>query len=509
MEKQNLKKQFPINLISNFVYFVLSVLIGIWFTPYLIKHLGVAVYGLVPLAMSVIDYMGIMTTSFNSAVARFLTIGLHKEDEIEANKTFNTALWSSLLFIISVMPVLILCAYFSPKIFNIPSGQEYNSQIFFTTMVVVFSIYAISSNFLVSSFAVNRFDLRNIIKCSDIVVRVLIIVFLFSFSASKLWFVSSGYLGGALATLVGAIFVWRILTPNLKISFRNFDKSKLSNLTHMSGWVLFDQIGTVLFLSTELILVNRLCGSEAAGQYAVILPWVILLRAMSDIVSSTLTPMYFAYYAKGEIANIVNLLKKSIKFLGLFLALPVGLICGFASSLLTVWVGPSFAGLAPLMCILIGHLVFSLAILPVFAIQVTFNKVRIPAIVTFVIGVCQVVLAVFFVRVFNWGFYGIALAAVLSYLLRNIGFSLIYVAKILKIDIYACFVSLAPGIISMLVVAAASFFLEQVLRPGTWLVLLCCGISIALMYLYVIVKFILNPEEKKLFLSVIPIKKIA
>lgn len=507
MEKHNFKKQFPINIFSNLVFFVLNILIGIWLIPYLIRHLGVAVYGLVPLALSINEYMSVATTSFNSAVARFLTIDLQKKDEEEANKIFNTALWSSLCFLLLILPFVAVGIIFAPRIFNIPPGYERPSQIFFMAMVGVFYVYVLSSNFSVSSFAYNRFDLRNIVRCGDVVVRVLIIVLLFSFLGARLWFVGSAYLGGAFAALAGSVYFWRKLTPALKISLSSFDKHKLGDITNMSGWVLVDQIGTVLFLSTELILVNRLCGSEAAGQYAVILPWVILLRAMVDIVSSTLTPMYFTYYAKGEIENIAMLLKRSIKFLGLFLAVPIGVICGFAPSLLSIWVGRDFAGLSPLMLLLIGHLIISLAIMPVFAVQVTFKKVHVPAIVTLLMGIVGIIMAPFFVRKLDWGMYGVAFSMVTAYVLRNIGFSSLYVAKILKVKWHTFLISLVPGILSMLAIASISFILNYFLKPKDWLELIFYGGVVCSLYLLVAMKFILQIEDKELFFSLIPARK--
>jgi membrane protein EpsK len=507
MDKHNFKKQFPINIFSNLVFFALNILIGIWLIPYLIKRLGVAVYGLVPLALSINEYMSVATTSFNSAVARFLTIELQKKDDGEANRIFNTALWSSLFFLLFILPFVIAGIVFSPRIFNIPPGYEYASQIFFMAMVGVFYVYVLNSNFSISSFAFNRFDLRNIVRCSDVAIRALAIILLFSLLSARLWFVGIAYLGGALAALTGSIYFWRKLTPALKIRFSSFDKHRLGDITHMSGWVLIDQIGTVLFLSTELILVNKLCGSEAAGQYAVIFPWVILLRAMVDMVSSTLTPMYFTYYAKREIENIVVLLKKSIKFLGLALAAPIGAICGFAPSLLSIWVGKNFAGLSPLMWLLIGHLIVSLAIMPVFAIQVTFKKVHLPAIVTLLMGMTGIIMAPFFVQKLGWGMYGVAFSMVTAYLLRNICFSSLYVAKILNVKWYVFLVSLVPGILSMLAVSAISFILNYFLKPKDWSELIFCGGMVCVIYLLVAARLILTHEDREILLSLIPTRR--
>jgi len=40
--RRSLRKQFLPNLIANGGIFVLNTLLGMWYTPYLIRHLGVA-----------------------------------------------------------------------------------------------------------------------------------------------------------------------------------------------------------------------------------------------------------------------------------------------------------------------------------------------------------------------------------------------------------------------------------------------------------------------------------
>ena len=47
------RQRFPINVLSNVAWLVLNVITGIWYIPYLIGRLGIAAYGLVPLASSV------------------------------------------------------------------------------------------------------------------------------------------------------------------------------------------------------------------------------------------------------------------------------------------------------------------------------------------------------------------------------------------------------------------------------------------------------------------------
>src|SRR4030042_6530781 len=107
----SLKKQFPGNITANIAYFVLNLGIGIWLVPYLIRHLGVASYGLVPLAISITAYMSLLTISLNGAVSRYLTIDLQKKDNKSANQFFNTAFFGSLGLVLLILPIAGLISY--------------------------------------------------------------------------------------------------------------------------------------------------------------------------------------------------------------------------------------------------------------------------------------------------------------------------------------------------------------------------------------------------------------
>ena len=45
------RKQQLINLLSNFANLFTNILLGLFFTPYLVKTLGIAAYGVLPLAI--------------------------------------------------------------------------------------------------------------------------------------------------------------------------------------------------------------------------------------------------------------------------------------------------------------------------------------------------------------------------------------------------------------------------------------------------------------------------
>lgn len=76
--QETFSKQVPKNLVTNILYFVLNVIIGLFLVPFFIDSLGVACYALIPLATSMTSYVNLVVQSINTSVSRYLTIDLHK-----------------------------------------------------------------------------------------------------------------------------------------------------------------------------------------------------------------------------------------------------------------------------------------------------------------------------------------------------------------------------------------------------------------------------------------------
>jgi O-antigen/teichoic acid export membrane protein len=441
------RKRFIPNLISNGIIFVLNVLIGLWFTPYLIRYLGVAAYGLVPLATSLTSYFSLINLSLNGAAGRFLTLDLETGDFNSANRTFNTVLVGNLGLVILTFPVVLILVWSTPRLFDIPTGQESHAQWLFAATLFAYLITVIQSSFSVSSWAQNRFDLRNSVIAIYHIVRVGIVVVLFSQAKPVLWHVGLGIFAATIIAFAGDVWLWRKLTPKLRIQLSGFDNSRVRQLFGMGGWLVVNQVGTLFFLKIDLIVANTVLGAEIAGGYSSVLLFSIMLRQLAQTASAVLTPTILAKYARGELNTVNRISQQTVKFIGLSMALPIGLICGLAQPLLELWLGPEFVPLAGLLVVSTAHLAINLAVLPLFSINMALNKVKLPGIVTLVMGIGNVILAVLFVRL-GWGALGIATAGAIMLTLKNALFTPIYAASIQKLPWWTFIRTLFPIIIA-------------------------------------------------------------
>ncbi|HEV2122923.1 MAG TPA: oligosaccharide flippase family protein, partial [Chloroflexota bacterium] len=362
------KGRLSINVAANLGHLVLTTATGIFLVPFLVRHLGVAAYGLIPLTLNVAFYLRVFTAALNVTVGRFLTIALERSDDLEANRVFNTALIGNLALAAVLLGPSWLMVNHAEQLFNVPSGYETEARLLFACAIGMFMLTTISNSFHVSSYCRNRFDLRNLVFIAGLLGYVGVIIALFKLFEPSIWQVGVAGLAQGTLVLLGAVVTWRWLTPTLHVRPRCFASHILKQLTAMGGWVVVSQVGVILFLSVEVLIVNRMFGAEAGGQYAVALQWSMLLRSIAGAIAGVFAPTVLALYAHADIGGLVRYIRRAVRLTGLAMVLPVGLVCGFSKPLLTVWLGEEFASLALLMSLLTIHLSVNLGFLPVHSV---------------------------------------------------------------------------------------------------------------------------------------------
>jgi O-antigen/teichoic acid export membrane protein len=504
-------KQMPKNLIANILYFILNVLIGLFLVPYFIDKLGVASYGLIPLATSLTSYVNLVTQSLNSSVSRYLTIDLQKRDYKKANITFNTSLFGTFGVTLLTVPILVIVSYYSPLFFDIPIDQRQDAFLLFLGVMGSLLVRTWGGNFGVSLFAYNRLDLQNIINSINLVLQVVFIIISFSLSSPKLSYIGYSYFIAAVVALFITIILSKKVNPHFKVKIQDFKSSRLKELMGTGGWMTIDQIGSLLLFQMDIILVNKLFGTVAGGEYSIVLMWSALIRTIAGMLVGVLTPVILTYYAQKKFEELVVLSKSAVKIMGLSMALPIGLICGFSPLILSLWVGPDFARLSPLMWILLGHLAINMSVLPLFPMNVAYNKLRIPAIATIFLGVANLLLAIILSTTTGWGYYGVAVAGTIVLTARHFFFVPMYATKVLKMSKNPFKSTMIQVFLSTVIVAGTAsityYFINISSAPAF---IFICGI-ISLAYLLLTWSIFMNESERRIiesFISSSSLKKI-
>jgi len=489
------------NISSNLVVVLLNMLISLWYTPFLVRGLGSELFGFIPLATSVTNFLGIITLSLNTTSGRFLTIELGKNNTSRANQIFNTTLVGSLFLISFTIPFALGLVILIPNLFNVPVEITTVVQFLFIGNITAFYLTTLRSNFLVASFAKNRFDLRNIIDMAARLGQIILIVLLFYFYSPKLVHIGIGVVVSGIIGLIGNYSLWKKLLPALRLNFRAFKKQLLRPLMGTSLWVFIFQIGSTLFMSTDMLVANRILDLRTAGMFGALLVIPKNLQIIARSVGSVWGPTILTKFSRSDLDGMDNVVLYTVKLIGFTIALPVGLIVGLAKPFLTIWLGPEFEIMTWILVVMVLHLSVNLVSAPFLNIQVTLNKMALPAVFNLVLGAAYYLLAVVFSRLI--GPMGIVTAGALTLTVDNFIVMPVYTARIMGRKWWYYLQRLFPIIVATLVVAIPAY-ITTLIFPITLLIsLLLIGAIVTCIYLPLTYRIGLSGEEREMVVNIL------
>jgi membrane protein EpsK len=477
--------------------------VGVWYVPFLVGHLGPAAYGLIPLASTITSVMALVTLGLNAALGRSLTIALEQENHEQANRIFNTSLWGSLVLCAALLVPAGLGLVFLDSIIRVPPGFESQARWLVAAVIAAFLLNELRIPFVASAYCRNRFDLYNLVTTAEVLTRVGLVVLLFYALSASIQYVGGAILCGTMVSAVGSIWLWRRLTPTLRIGLRDFDWGVLKSLTSTGGWVIVSQLGVILYLGIDLLVANRLFGAELAGKYAAVLALPMLIRTLGATIGIVFQPTATYYYARQDNDGLVTYIRRAVKCVGLMLALPIGLMCGFSEPLLRLWLGPAFGEWGWLLFLMAAHLCVNMAINPLLGLQLTVNRMKVPGMVGLALGVANLGLALLLAGPMQWGLYGIAAAGALTLTLKHALFTPLYDARVLGKPWFT-FLRELPLI--LLVTAATILFgraVASVWEIAGWGDLILIGLGLSVLYCASVYGLVLNPPERQMLRSIL------
>lgn len=375
------------NLFYNAISLIAYVFIGVFYTPYLVKNLGLSAYGILPIALAINQYVGVLTNSLTSALTRFYTISIQNGNNQDAAKYLNTSF--AAIFVIIVL--LILPLWFLLRnienIFSIPYELIETSKSLFLFTMLSFFLSMFSSVFNIILYAINRLDLLNIINIVRVSSKFILIILLFSIIDTDIKYVG-------LASLITEVFlllfsIWafyRFSHESITINLSHFNFVAFRSVAIMSVWTIVHQLGDMGVYRIDTLLVNIFWTSKESavlGAFGELGNYIVMA---TSVISSLFGPLILAAYSKSDHTEVIELALDRSLSVGVLVAVMIGLICGFSTIILKVWMNEEIVFYK-------NWLYIKLALVPFYAAASIFpfvsrarNKVRFPAIMTIVLG---------------------------------------------------------------------------------------------------------------------------
>lgn len=495
-------KQMSINLITQLVSFALNLGISFFLTPYVIEFIGKDVYGFVSLASNFTSYVSAFTVALNGMLSRYVTIAFSKKDYESAGMYFSSVLIANAVIMIVFLPVSIFFVGKLGEFINLATGFETDIKILFALVFVSFIVNLPGSCYNSATYAANRLDLSNISNMLGSILRIAVIMIMLLTLEPHVWYVGLGSLISTVFIIILNIYYKKKLMPQVKISYKLFEWKSVKELLSVGVWNSINQMTQLLLTGLDLIIANLFISVTSMNMlsYAKMIPTQMLI--LISTVAATFAPAMTIAYANKSREDFIKETNFAIKLCGVLCSVPIIGLVVFGKDFFGLWLQALSAEEIHLVAVLsiltILPNVFSVYIYPLYTVNTITAKLKIPVLVSAVIGIANIIIVFTLIQTTNLGIYAVAGVSSVLAIGRILIFVPTYAAHSIKVSYVTFYKPLVRGIISSGVMLLAFILIRKAFIINSWgNFLVVCSISAVLGYVIVFIIVFSKDEKRK------------
>lgn len=326
------------------------------------RYLGAELFGVFTLALAVVGYASIFDVGLTRAVIR--EISIFRDDVTEKNKIVATSTF--LILILSVIAALLLFSFSDAITTILKISNDLHNEVNTSLKILALSIplFLISQIWLSILEGEEKFAILNIYKTIT-GTCIALLPALFTVIKPTLQYAIIGLVLSRLICFVLTFYLCRKDIISAKISLH---KETVKRLFMFGGWITVSNIISPVMAYFDRFIVSNQLGAQTVAFYTA--PSEIIARL--SIIPGAFARALFPNLSYSSSLEERNKNKRKITLLLLLLCLPMVIVGSLlAQYIMTLWMGPSFAG-SPgviLIILLCGFLFNSLAQVPFASIQ--------------------------------------------------------------------------------------------------------------------------------------------
>jgi O-antigen/teichoic acid export membrane protein len=436
-----------------------SMAVAFFLSPFLVHRLGNAAYGVWILAISSVQYFGLLDLGMRSSVLRYVSKGYTTHDHKAASEAFSAALWVRLQ--ISAL-LLALCgglAAMFPQIFKVPSDLVTDARIAIALMGLSLAIAMSVGVYGGVISALNRYDLYTFVTLIQLSLRVIGVVAGIRAGRGIVAIASCELFAAAVGNFLMA-YVARRIYPELKIRWKKPRREVLKTIWSYSVYAFLVMVAVQVIYQTDNLVVGAFVSASAVTFYSIGNSLCRYTQQLVAAMTATFTPAASTYDALGDTSSL-----RALYFNGtratMAVSTPILLtLIARGDNFIGVWIGPQYSRPSgTVVAILAAALLFSIQNTPASSIAFGVEKHR--TIAKWAVGeaIANLSLSVVLARIF--GIYGVAIGTLVPSLIVNLVFWPRYVFHLVGLNPrQVCLNVWGPVFLSAVPFAAASYAVD-------------------------------------------------
>ncbi len=493
--------QLKVGAALNYVSICLNMVVGLLYTPYMLRMLGQSEYGLYSLAASIIAYLTVLDLGFGNAIIRYTAKFRAEGKQREQEEMFGMFF---ILYIGIGIIAMIAGSVLSLNVENMFSRAMTESEVHRTRIMLWLMTFNLAFTFPMSIWgsimsAYERFVFQRIVSIIRSVLNPVVMILLLVVGYKAIAMVVVTTIFNVATLLVNWWYCKYKLT--IKVRFAKFKWAFLKEVSIYSFWIFLNAIMDRIYWSTGQFVLGIYKGSVAIAVYAVAIQLESMYMMFSTAISSVFLPKVTSMVTKGSSdEEISDLFIRTGRIQYIVMAYILSAFVVFGKQFIILWAGDDYTDAYYLTLMFFVPLTVPLIQnLGILILQAR-NQMKFRSMLYIVIALCSLGLSIYLAQIY--GGYGCAFATGMALLIGQGLIMNIYYQKKQRINITGFWLEILKMSIVPAVFIVVGLYALNHFEPSNMTVLDFAKYLILYTVLYIplFLIFSINKEEKDLLL---------
>lgn len=495
--------QLKAGVVLNYVVIILNTVVGLLYTPYMLRMMGQSEYGLYSLVASVIAYLTVLDLGFGNAIVRYTAKFRAEKKTEEQYEMFG-------MFFLLYLVIGIIA-------FGIGLGLYFNvGTLFGDTMTAVeldrarimmlLLVANLAFTFPMSIWgsiiqAYEDFVFQKSLNIFRIILNTAVMICLLHFGYKAVAMVVVQTIFNVLTLVLNFIYCRRKLNIHIYFRFKHFHWGFLKEVAIYSFWIFLNAIMDRVYWSTGQFVLGAMVGTAAVAVFAIAIQLEGMYMQFSTAISSVFLPKVTAMVATNRSRKeISDLFIRTGRIQYIVLAYILSGFIIFGRQFIELWAGAGYSD-----AYIISLLFFIPLTVPLIqnlgiTILQARNEMKFRSVLYIIIALVSLAMQIVLTRFF--GGIGCAMGVSGALVVGQILIMNVYYRRRQDLDIKTFWKEISKmSIIPIVLIFSSMLVIRHFFALDSWGKLILGIAAFSLVYIPLFFRFSMTDDERNLFIS--------
>lgn len=495
--------QLKAGVVLNYVVIFLNTIVGLLYTPYMLRMMGQSEYGLYSLVASVIAYLTVLDLGFGNAIVRYTAKFRAEKKTEEQYEMFG--MFFLLYLVIGIVAFGIgLGLYFNVDTLfgNTMTAVELDRARIMMLLLVANLAFTFPMSIWGSIIqAYEDFVFQKSLNIFRIILNTAVMICLLHFGYKAVAMVVVQTIFNILTLVVNFIYCRRKLNIHIYFRFKHFHWGFLKEVAIYSFWIFLNAIMDRVYWSTGQFVLGAMVGTAAVAVFAIAIQLEGMYMQFSTAISSVFLPKVTAMVATNRSRKeISDLFIRTGRIQYIVLAYILSGFIIFGRQFIELWAGAGYSD-----AYIISLLFFIPLTVPLIqnlgiTILQARNEMKFRSVLYIIIALVSLAMQIVLTRYF--GGIGCAMGVSGALVVGQILIMNVYYRRKQGLDIKTFWKEISKmSIIPIVLIFSSMLVIRHFFALDSWGKLILGIAAFSLVYIPLFFRFSMTDEERNLFIS--------